>query len=113
MLVSLDLAKKHLVVEHDDDDDLITAFITAASDLCEQYLGRYYAEVSSGSEGQTDAPPTVIAAVLILVATLYRDREELHVDAPPMVLPSTVRMLLAPYRNFCPDCETASEGSGT
>ncbi|MEQ1403842.1 head-tail connector protein [Neorhizobium sp. Rsf11] len=113
MLVTLDLAKKHILVEHNDDDDLITTFIEAASGLCEEYLNRTYTEAVSGSDGQTDAPAAVVAAVLILVATLYRDREEQHVDVPPMVLPSTVRMLLAPYRDFCPDCLTASEGSGT
>ena len=111
-LISLELAKKHLIVDFDDDDQLIEGYIAASSSFVQEYLNRTYT-AQSGSEGVTDAPAPVVTAVLILVATLYRDRAEQHVNATPMVLPSTVRMLLAPYRDFCPVSEGASEGSWT
>ncbi|MDE3797603.1 phage gp6-like head-tail connector protein [Sinorhizobium meliloti] len=114
MLVTLELAKKHLVVEHDDDNQLITAYIAAASELVEQYINRDYVQLVSGSEGESNAPAPVVAAVLILVATIYARREEDQTNAPPMTMPSTVRFLLAPYRDFgCPDGGCISEGSGT
>lgn len=38
--VSLDLAKQHLRIDHDAEDDLIRAWITAARELCEAHTGR-------------------------------------------------------------------------
>lgn len=38
--VSLDLAKQHLRIDHDDEDDLIRAWISAARELCEAHTGR-------------------------------------------------------------------------
>lgn len=38
--ITLDEAKRHLVVDHDDDDDLIEEYIAAATDEAERFLGR-------------------------------------------------------------------------
>ncbi len=38
--VSLDDVKRHLVVEHANDDNLLTAYISQASDWTEQYTGK-------------------------------------------------------------------------
>lgn len=38
--VSLELAKQHLRIDHDAEDDLIRKWITAARELCEAHTGR-------------------------------------------------------------------------
>jgi uncharacterized phiE125 gp8 family phage protein len=42
--VSLDLAKRHLRIDHDEEDDLIRAWIPAARELCEMRTGRRFGE---------------------------------------------------------------------
>jgi uncharacterized phiE125 gp8 family phage protein len=42
--VTLELAKKHLVIEHAADDDLITQIVTAANDFAERYCNRGFVE---------------------------------------------------------------------
>ena len=111
MIVSLEAAKRHLVVDFNDDDQVIGVCLSAACDVCQQYLGRQYSDVEIGSEGAPDVPPAVVAAILMLTASLYEKRAEQTFDVPPMSLPSTVRMLLAPYRLLYVEPEITSEAT--
>lgn len=45
--VTLATAKTHLRVEHDEEDDLITALIPAARDKVEQYCNRFFASATA------------------------------------------------------------------
>lgn len=51
--VSLELAKQHLRVTHDAEDDLIQIYISAARDACENYINRPVSDGTAGSEYQT------------------------------------------------------------
>ncbi|WP_338433271.1 head-tail connector protein [Clostridium tyrobutyricum] len=68
MVISLEEAKLYLRVEGDEEDTLITDFITASEEICEGIL-RY-----SLSELDT-VPDTVKQAVLFAVANMYEKRE--------------------------------------
>jgi hypothetical protein len=98
MLIDLADAKRHLVVIHDQDDELIADYVNAAQDYIEQYLGRSVPWTDGG------VPPTVVAvpasikqAARLLVGDSYAIREgsitgTIHADNP------AVHRLLSPYR---------------
>jgi uncharacterized phage protein (predicted DNA packaging) len=67
-LVSLELAKKHLRITHDAEDELITGYIAAASRKVEEYLETVFEE---GAE----LDPLVIHACLLYLGSLYYQRE--------------------------------------
>mgnify|MGYP000982233883 CR=1 FL=1 len=67
MAVDLALCKKHLYVDHNDDDAIITAYLGAAKAWALKYCNRD--EVPEGAEFQFDA------ATLLMVGDLYANRE--------------------------------------
>jgi uncharacterized phage protein (predicted DNA packaging) len=102
-LVSLDRVKKHLRVDHSDDDDTIAAYQAAAETIVTEYLDRFvYGDGGSapsdddGTAMEVTAPIT--AAVLLVTEDLYEGRGSDTWDADGAMLPRTVRALLAPYR---------------
>lgn len=90
---SVDLAKvkQHLVIEHGDDDQLLQSYIDAAETFVGDYLRR-----DLGVDFAEGLPAPVVSSVLILAARFYADREAAEMDD----LPSSVKMMLAKYRNF-------------
>lgn len=107
-LVSLTLAKKHLNVFHNDDDTLIEAYLGAAETIVSEYVDRaVYGPVDdsppgappSGDDGTAiEVTPAITAAILLVLADLYENRESDTWEADAAVLPRAVRALLAPYR---------------
>lgn len=87
----LALLKRQCRVEHDEDDVLIAAYAEAASDHV-----RAYHLVPEPT------PSAVVAAVLLMTADLYANRESvvLGTIAAEVKMPTTVANLLAPYRNW-------------
>lgn len=72
--VLLEEAKKHLRVEHDDENDLILNLITAAREYCEGFQN--IALVSGDEEGETPlVSARVKAAILLLVGHWYENRQ--------------------------------------
>lgn len=91
MLLPLELVKKHLSIDFDDDDEIIAAYQLAAETIITEYLGGL-------PEG--DRPPTITTAVLLLVGDLYEHREADPKIGGDAVLPRAVRALLAPLRRW-------------
>ncbi len=118
MYVTLDRAKQHLNMDHDEDDTLITTYIQAASGAVKNYLksgSPYEVERDSNddpvldsngnpeyfrdSSGDKVVAGAVEAAVLIMVGHLYKDRDENPDGAFEQgYLPKPVTALLYPLR---------------
>jgi len=118
MYVTLDRAKQHLNMDHDEDDTLITAYIGAASEAVKNYLksaSPFEVERDSNdnpildssgdpvyvfdSSGDRVVKYVVQAATLLQLGFLYKDRDENADGAYDMgYLPKPVTALLYPLR---------------
>lgn len=118
MYVTLVRAKQHLNMDHDLDDPLIQAYISAASEAVKNYLksaSAYEVERDSNddpildssgdlvyavdSSGDKTVRYAVQAAVLLMVGFLYKDRDENADGAYEQgFLPKPVTALLYPLR---------------
>lgn len=119
MYVTLDRAKRHLNMDHDQDDVLIEAYIGAASGAVKNYLksaSPYEVERDSNddpildssglpmyivdSSGDKQVKYEVQAATLLQIGFLYKDRDENADGAYDMgYLPRPVTALLYPLRD--------------
>lgn len=119
MYVSLQRAKQHLNMDHDQDDVLIEAYIGAASEAVKNYLksaSPYEVERDSNDDPVVDSsgdPIYVVdssdekqvkyavqAAVLLMVGFLYKDRDENpDQEFQRGYLPRPVTALLFPLRD--------------
>lgn len=98
-LVDIDLVKKHLRVDFDDDDTEIAAYQAAAENVITQTLDRavYVGTAPTSDDGTAiELPAAVTAAVLLMTGHLYKNRES--VGEAQAELPMTIKYLLAPYR---------------
>ena len=96
--VTLEEAKKHLRVEHDDEDDLIQGLITTAREYCEGFQN---ISLISGEDGGD--PPLVSArvklAMLLLLTHWYEHREAVNIGNITSEVPMGVEALLWQDRN--------------
>lgn len=119
MYVTLERAKQHLNMDHDQDDVLITAYIGAASEAVKNYLksaSPYEVERDSNDDPILDSssdpiyvvdssgdkvPKYVVqAATLLMVGFLYKDRDENpDQEFQQGFLPRPVTALLYPCRD--------------
>lgn len=88
MKVTLELAKAHLRVKHDDEDDLIEAYIDAANAWIVRYTGDNYDEDAIELE----------QAELLLVGHWYANREAVNIGNITSNVPFTVEALAGPFR---------------
>lgn len=106
-MVDLARAKEHLRIEHDEEDDLIQAYLDAARAHVEAFCDRTIVDPAPGP----DAPPLdqatqmlltkdVGQAILLLVGHYYNNREATVLGAAPVALPFGVEALLWPRRSF-------------
>ncbi|WP_113341754.1 head-tail connector protein [Brucella intermedia] len=99
-LVELELLKKHLRVFHDDEDAELDVYLAAAETIVVEYVDREI--VATGAPPATDdgivVTPPITAAILLVAADLYENREPDMKAQGNAVLPRHVRALLAPYR---------------
>jgi uncharacterized phage protein (predicted DNA packaging) len=90
MLITLEEAKTHLRIEHDEEDEYLTGLIRQAQAAAEDYC-----RVTFPDE---DPPEPVRLALLLFVGFYYENR-----DIPDMTTYKAMRMafdaLLYPYRD--------------
>lgn len=116
-LISLELAKRHLRIDHDDDDVEVMAYAAAAESIVVEYVDRPLMATGSAIPDPNDddaivVPPPAIAAILLVLGDLYEYREPGSRPLVDAMLPPAVRALLAPYRiwrTFDEDCHAAPE----
>jgi len=89
-MLTLDQTKLHLRIDHDDEDDLITGLMTAATAVCAHHLDLPVEQLT------TTTPSAIKSAALLLIGSLYQNRE-LTTDRATHLNP-TFSMLLQPYR---------------
>lgn len=119
MYVTLERAKAHLGMDHDEDDTLISAYISAASGAVKNYLksaSAYEVERDSNddpvldsngdpvyardSNGAKEVRLEVQQAVLLLIGYFYKNRDENPDNAFAQgYLPAPVTALLYPLRD--------------
>jgi uncharacterized phage protein (predicted DNA packaging) len=98
-LVDIDLVKKHLRVDFDDDDTEIAAYQAAAESIITETLDRavFVGTAPEDADGTAlELPAPVTAAILLMTGHLYKNRES--VGEAQSEIPMTVKYLLAPYR---------------
>ena len=90
MLISLEEAKTHLRIEHDEEDAYLTGLILQAQAAAEDYCRAQFSE--------EDPPEPVRLAILLMASFYYENR-----DIPDMTTYKAMRMafdsLLYPYRD--------------
>ena len=90
MLISLEEAKTHLRIEHNEEDEYLTGLIVQAQAAAEDYCRVQFSEV--------EPPEPVRLALLLFVGFYYENR-----DIPDMTTYKAMRMafdaLLYPYRD--------------
>ncbi len=99
MIVSLEEAKVHLRIQHDEEDGLIEGLIqqvqTAAEDFCRVPFEPFIADNGEVA----DAPAPVKLAVLLMVGYFYEHREA-EDGAGYRTMRRAFSTLLYPYRDL-------------
>ena len=95
-MLTIEDIKKHLNIDHDEDDAYLTELISVAEDAVAAYLNRPLSECVDGSGALR---PAVRHACRLLIGTWYANRESVVYSAPSQ-LPDGVSALLMPLRTF-------------
>ncbi len=66
----LDKVKSNLIISHNEDDELIESYITAAVSYAESYQ-----HIEEGYYTEHDMPPTTEQAVIMLASHFYESRD--------------------------------------
>jgi len=89
--------KAHLILQHDEDDELLCGYIRAALDYAENYQKRKY--------GRKPLPPSTEQAVIMLTSHFYESRDGStagffadYVGSAPQVWTAVNRLLLMEKR---------------
>lgn len=96
MYITVEDLKKHLNVDHSEDDDYIEELAEVAEDAVAEYLNRPLTDFVD-DVGHLKA--SVRHAIRLLVGTWYASRESVAF-ASPSVMPDGVYALLLPLRRF-------------
>lgn len=70
MTTLLEKVKANLILEHDADDELLSLYITAATNYAESYQ-----HVAAGYYATNPMPPTTEQAVIMLSSHFYESRD--------------------------------------
>ena len=97
MYLSVNDVKRHLIIDHNDDDLLIADLITVAEDAVRRDLNLYSLKDIEDCTGML--PASVMQAMLLLIGTLYANRESVsYGQAHPV--PHSYEYLIALARNY-------------
>ena len=95
MYLTVEDLKKHLNIDHSEDDEYIEELIEVAEDAVATFLNRPLADFLEN--GKIKA--AIRHAVRLLVGTWYANRESVAF-ASPSVMPDGVSALLLPLKRF-------------
>lgn len=90
-IVSLELAKAHMKVDGNTEDELISLYIEAAEEWCGNYMGRPV-------DHQSPVPADLKIAVLKLVSFYYEFRNIAAFGVSVQLAPHGVTSILDNYR---------------
>lgn len=97
MYLTIDDVKRHLYIDHDDDNKLIADLITVAEDAVKTDLNL---DSLCEIEDETGMlPASVLHAMLLLIGTLYSNRESVTYGTPHTV-PHSYEYLLDLNRQY-------------
>lgn len=97
MYIALSEAKKHLLIDRDfkEDDEYILALIDTAEEAVSKNLNTQLDSITEGGE----LPPSVKAAILLLIGNLYANREPVAYTSVNKV-PYTFDYLISLNKNY-------------
>ena len=97
MYLSINDVKRHLIIDHNDDDLYIADLITVAEDAVRRDLNLYSLKDIEDCNGML--PASVMQAMLLLIGTLYANRESVsYGQAHPV--PHSYEYLISLARNY-------------
>ena len=98
MYITLCEAKKHLLIDNSfkDDDEYILALIDAAEEAVSINLCVPLDSIAEGGE----IPPSVKAAILLLVGNLYANREPVVTGTITTTIPYSYDYLISLNKNY-------------
>lgn len=97
MYLTIDDVKRHLIIDHNDDDLLLADLITVAEDAVRRDLNVYSLKELEDCSGML--PASVLQAQLLLIGTLYANRESVSYGQAHVV-PHSYEYLLDLCRNY-------------
>lgn len=97
MYLTIADVKRHLYIDHSDDDKLIADLITVAEDVVRRDLNVYSLKELEDCSGML--PASVLQAQLLLIGTLYANRESISYGQAHVV-PHSYELLIDLCRNY-------------
>lgn len=97
MYLSINDVKRHLIIDHNEDDLLLADLITVAEDAVKRDLNLYSLKDIEDCNGML--PASVLQAMLLLIGTLYANRESVTYGTPHTV-PHSYEFLISLARNY-------------
>lgn len=92
--LTLEMCKKQVYVDHNEDDDMIELQATAAEDVIEQNLNRKLEDVAVDGK----LPSAIMQAMLLFFGSLYANREGFSTMASQPT--ASMIALLQPYKRY-------------
>jgi len=97
MYLTLQQVKQHLIIDHNEDDQYLADLITVAENAVCRDLNLHSLKDIEDCTGML--PASVIQAMLLLIGTLYANRESVTYGNPTVV-PHSYQYLLSLNRNY-------------
>ena len=97
MYLDLSTIKQHLIIDHSDDDRYLCDLETVAEDAVRRDLNLYSLKDIEDCNGML--PASVLHAMLLLIGSMYSNREAVTF-ATPHEVPLAYSYLLSLYRNY-------------
>lgn len=97
MYITLEQAKKHLLIDEDfkADDSYILDLITVAEDSISKHLDIALDELETGGT----LPPVIIHAMLLMIGNLYANRESIAFGTV-VKIPYSYEYLIGLYKHY-------------
>lgn len=93
--LTLELCKQHLVVDHDEDDELIRLYASSVENNIEHQIERSLSELE---DENGKLPADLIAVMLLFLGSLYANREGLStLSVKPT---ASIIALIQPFKTY-------------